>query len=79
MSDTREARQLFSTVTADDQLVLSVEPLALPDVSALAADELLIEVKATPISPSDFGVLLSPADMASARSEERAGRPILVA
>lgn len=70
------ARQLFTTVTADDRLVLLIEPLEVPDP---AADEVVVEMRATPINPSDLGLLLAPADMATARRDTVDGFPALVA
>jgi len=71
-----DARQLFTTVTEDGRLVLSIEPLEVPYPGP---DEVVVEVKATPINPSDLGLLLAPADMDSLRREEVDGHPALVA
>jgi NADPH2:quinone reductase len=76
MPDFADARQLFSTVTEDGRLVLSVEPLDVPEP---AADEVIVEMKAAPINPSDLGLLLAPADMSTARAEVVDGHPALVA
>ena len=51
--------QLFSTVTDDGRLELSVKPVP---IAALAEDEVLIRVEATPINPSDLGLLIGVAD-----------------
>jgi NADPH:quinone reductase-like Zn-dependent oxidoreductase len=55
-------RSLRSTVTADGalQLRLIEEPVAAPSGS-----QVLVAVEATPINPSDIGVLLGPADPAT--------------
>ena len=71
-----EARQLFTTLTEDQRLVLSVEPY---DVPAPADDEVVVAMEAVPINPSDLGLLLAPADMDSLRSETVDGHPALVA
>ncbi len=76
MSTFDHARQLFTTVTADDRLVLSIEPFAVPSP---ADDEVVVEMKATPINPSDLGLLLAPAVMSSARRDTVHGHPALVA
>ncbi len=73
---TSHARQLFTTVTEDDRLVVSIEPLEVPDP---AADEVVVEMRATPINPSDLGLLLAPADLATARRDTVDGFPALVA
>jgi len=69
-------RQLFSTVTEHHELVLSIEPLALPEPRP---DEVVVEVQASPINPSDLGVLLGPADLSTARRGEVDGHPALIA
>lgn len=74
--DTSRARQLFTTVTEDHKLVLSVEPLAVP---APGDDEVVVAVQATPINPSDLALLLGPADMSTARRGEVDGHPALIA
>ncbi|HEY0623993.1 zinc-binding dehydrogenase [Sphingomonas sp.] len=53
------ARQLFSTVTEDGRLELSLRDVPVP---APTGDEVLVRVEATPINPSDLAVLLSAAD-----------------
>ena len=54
-----QARQLFSTVTEDGLLELSLRDVPVP---APTGDEVLVRVDATPINPSDLAVLLSAAD-----------------
>ncbi|MCA9609656.1 MAG: NADH oxidase [Myxococcales bacterium] len=76
MTTIANARQLFTTVTEDHRLVLSIEPLEVP---APAPDEVVVEMRATPINPSDLGLLLAPADMESVRRETISGHPALVA
>lgn len=76
MSSFPHARQLYSTVTHDGRLVLSVEPLEVPEPGS---DEVVVQVQATPINPSDLGTILGPADMDSLRSETVDGHPALVA
>lgn len=62
-SDTTEGRALRSTVTEDGQVVLSIEPI---DVGAPGPDEVVVRVEASPINPSDLGMLLAGADPATA-------------
>ncbi len=71
-----DARQLFTTVTDDHRLVLSLEPLDVPEPGP---GEVVVEMKAAPINPSDLGLLLGPADMKTLRSETVGGHPALVA
>jgi NADPH:quinone reductase-like Zn-dependent oxidoreductase len=56
--------QLRSLVTKGGELQLS---LARVNVGEPAADEVLVRVEATPINPSDLGLLIGPADMKAAR------------
>ncbi len=70
------AKQLFTTVTDDGRLVLSIEPYAVPD---LAEHQVVVRMEAVPINPSDLGLLTAPANMATVRSESIDGHPALVA
>ncbi len=54
-----DGRQLFSTVTEDGALELTLRPTP---VVQPAGDEVLIRVEATPINPSDLAVMLAVAD-----------------
>lgn len=51
--------QLFSTVTDDNRLTLELKPVPVPTPGD---DEVVIRVEATPINPSDLGLLLGVAD-----------------
>lgn len=64
MSD-RTNLQLRSLIT-EEGLELSLQPAPIP---SLAPDEVLVEVHATPISPSDLGLLVGPADVTTAVTE----------
>ena len=55
--------QLISTIRDNGTLAVVVRPQTL---SAPAADEVVIEVQATPLNPSDIGLLFGPADMGQA-------------
>ena len=74
MTDT--ALELRSLVTADGELRLSLEPVTPPEPGA---DEVLVRVEAAPINPSDLGLLLGPADLATLRAGGTAERPTLTA
>lgn len=58
--------QLTSTLTDAGELTLELADVPIP---APGADEVLIRIEATPVNPSDLGVLLGPADPAQARRE----------
>ncbi len=57
---------LFSTATAEGTIRLTLEPQQL---APLGEDEVLIRVEATPVNPSDLGLLFGPADVSTARVE----------
>lgn len=54
--------QLRSLITAGGELEISLARVAVP---APAADEVVVRIEATPINPSDLGLLTGPADPAS--------------
>lgn len=68
--------QLRSTITSDGDLQLTLVDIETP---APAPDEVVIRVEATPINPSDLGLLLGPADMARAERSGTADVPIVTA
>ena len=55
--------ELRSLIRKSGALELSLATVALPEP---AADQVLVKVEATPINPSDLGLLLGPADMTAA-------------
>lgn len=65
--------QLRSTITSRGELELTLvdEPVIAP-----AADEVLIRVEATPINPSDQGLLFGAADLSTLSVEGTASRPV---
>ncbi len=68
--------QLRSLVTADGELVLSLESIAMPTP---ASNEVLVRLEAAPINPSDIGLLFGAADMSTAALTGNAERPVLTA
>ena len=70
------AKQLFTTVTEDGKSILSVEPY---DVPELKDHEVVVQMEAVPINPSDLGLLTAAANMDTVRSETVDGHPALVA
>ena len=65
--------ELRSTVTDDGKLTLSLDEVTL---AAPGADEVIVRVEAAPINPSDLGLLLGPADVASMAVSGDAARPV---
>ncbi len=70
------AKQLFTTVTEDGKSILSIEPYDVPEP---AEHEVVVQMEAVPINPSDLGLLTAAANLATARRETVDGHPALVA
>jgi NADPH:quinone reductase-like Zn-dependent oxidoreductase len=68
--------ELRSLVRADGTLELSLAEVPIPEPGA---DEVLVRVEASPINPSDLGVLIGPANVSTLRSEGTVARPVLTA
>jgi len=68
--------ELRSTVSSDARLTLALEPVAIP---APGPDEVVVRVEAAPINPSDLGLLLGPADLATLEPGGTPERPSLTA
>jgi NADPH:quinone reductase len=68
--------ELRTKATSAGELELSLVDVPIRE---LAADEVLVRLEATPINPSDIGLLLGPADMSTARITGTAERPVLTA
>ena len=68
--------QLRSLITADGQLQLSLVDSAVP---APQSDEVVVRVEATPINPSDIGLLFGAADMRTAVASGTAASPLISA
>jgi NADPH2:quinone reductase len=66
--------QLRSLVRSNGELELSLQEV---EIAAPAADEVLVRVEATPINPSDLGVLFAAADPAKARAVGTAAAPVI--
>jgi NADPH2:quinone reductase len=68
--------QLRSLVKDDNTLELSLVEMEFPQPGP---DEVLVRVEATPINPSDLGLLVGPADMSTARASGTVERPVITA
>ncbi|MBX3586081.1 MAG: zinc-binding dehydrogenase [Ramlibacter sp.] len=68
--------QLRSRVTPQGELVISLATVPTP---APAFDEVVLQVQATPINPSDIGLLFGAADIASARLTGTQAAPAVTA
>lgn len=72
----RRGLQLRSTVTGAGQLELTLVEVEVPEP---AADEVVVRIEASPINPSDLGLLFGGADMTTARDEGTAEAPRITA
>jgi NADPH:quinone reductase len=70
------ALELRSLVTSRGTLELSLHDVPVPSP---AANEVLVRVEASPINPSDLGVLIAGADMATATVAGTPERPVVTA
>ena len=68
--------QLRSTIKPEGLLELSLVPTSVP---ALADDEVLVRIEATPINPSDIGLLFGAADVSTFEVTGPASNPVATA
>ncbi|CQD16876.1 quinone reductase, Qor [Mycobacterium lentiflavum] len=71
-----EALELRSLVTSDGTLELSLHEVPVPTPGV---NEVLVRVEASPINPSDLGLLVASADMTKATVAGTAERPVVTA
>jgi NADPH:quinone reductase len=70
----RTSLQLRSLIRANGELEVSLQEVQIPEP---AADEVLVRIEATPINPSDLGLLFGAADMNTAKVSGTPDRPVL--
>ncbi len=73
---TETALELRSEMKKEGKLELSLAEVPVPEP---AEDEVLVQVEASPINPSDLGLLLGMADMSTAVASGTADRPVVTA
>jgi len=73
---TGESLQLRSLITAEGQLQLSLASVPIPEPEA---HEVLVQVEASPINPSDLAVLFGAADLTTMRHSGTDARPVVTA
>ncbi|OBJ35041.1 NADH oxidase [Mycolicibacterium mucogenicum] len=77
MSEVPEAAlELRSLVTPDGTLELSLQDVDIPKPTA---DEVVVRVEASPVNPSDLGLLIPGADMSAATLTGTPERPVITA
>ncbi|KIZ34169.1 MULTISPECIES: zinc-binding dehydrogenase [Rhodopseudomonas] len=75
-TDSNTGLQLRSLIKASGELEVSLTPVPIPEPGA---DEVLVRVEATPLNPSDLGLLFGAADMSTAKASGTAGAPVISA
>jgi NADPH2:quinone reductase len=70
----RASLQLRSLIRANGELEVSLQEVQIPEP---AGDEVLVRIEATPINPSDLGLLFGAADMTTAKVTGTPARPVL--
>jgi NADPH:quinone reductase-like Zn-dependent oxidoreductase len=75
-SDHTKGLELRSLIKKSGELEVSLLQVDVPEP---AADEVVVRVEATPINPSDLGLLFGAADMSTAKVSGTAQRPVLTA
>ncbi len=71
-----QALQLRSLVRSTGELEVALHSVPVPEP---AADEVLVRVQATPINPSDLGLLFGAADLGTMKVSGSAARPVVTA
>ena len=68
--------QISSLITPEGELRLTLDDVAIP---APAADQIVVRMEASPLNPSDLGLLLGPADLTTIAASGTADRPVVTA
>ncbi|MBR1127880.1 zinc-binding dehydrogenase [Bradyrhizobium iriomotense] len=76
MSDGKTGLQLRSLIKASGELEISLVDVPTPEP---ADDEVVVRVEATPINPSDLGLLVGAADMSTAKASGTKQAPVITA
>jgi len=76
MSDGRTGLQLRSLIKKSGELEISLVDVLTPEPGP---DEVVVRVEATPINPSDLGLLVGAADMSTAKASGTKDKPIVMA
>src|SRR5690349_13526392 len=72
----RVALELRSLVRSSGELELSLVEVPVPRP---ASDEVLVRIEASPLNPSDLGLLFGAADMRGAKASGTPSRPVVTA
>src|SRR6266550_8522424 len=75
-ADTKTGLQLRSLIKNSGELEISLASVPTPEP---ADDEIVVRVEASPINPSDLGLLVGAADMTSAKASGTGEAPVVTA
>jgi NADPH:quinone reductase-like Zn-dependent oxidoreductase len=75
-ADTKTGLQLRSLIKKSGELEISLASVAIPEP---AENEVVVRVEASPINPSDLGLLIGAADMSSAKASGTKEAPVITA
>jgi NADPH:quinone reductase-like Zn-dependent oxidoreductase len=75
-ADSKSGLQLRSLIKKSGELEISLLDVPTPEPSA---DEVVVRVEASPINPSDLGLLVGAADMATAKASGTSEAPVITA
>jgi len=76
MSDGKSGLQLRSLIKSSGELEISLQNVPTPEPGP---DEVVVRVEATPINPSDLGLLTGAADLATAKASGTRDNPVITA
>src|SRR3979490_383361 len=76
MANARPGLELRSTVKKDGTLELTLVSVATPEPKP---EEVIVRIDASPINPSDQGLLFAGADMSMAKTSGPAANPVVTA
>ena len=74
--ETLSSLEIRSTINKGGTLELALETTQIPEPGE---DDVVVRVEASPINPSDLGVLFGPADMSTAKASGTPSAPIVSA
>src|SRR6202048_2826281 len=75
-TDTKTGLQLRSLIKNGGELEISLASVPVPEPGP---DEVVVRVEASPINPSDLGLLVGAADMSTARTSGTREAPVVTA
>ncbi len=75
-ADAPKGLQLRSLIKSSNELELSLVEIPTPEPGA---DEVIVRIEATPVNPSDIGLLVGAADLSTATQSQNSAGPVIVA